>query len=133
MKKIVAISIGIIVLLIVFCCCVVDSKRAVFNLDNGVKVTTIMEYNKLSGVTTSVVQVENKWVENGFLEFINPVLITVSGLTENNKNIFDANFRYRTFTYQNGCYESMSSTDKLQYKHFKEIKRVEISTLMENW
>lgn len=133
MKKIAAISIGIIVLLIVFCCCIVDSKRAVFNLDNGVKVTTIMEYNKLSGVFTSVVQVENKWVENGFLEFINPVLITVNGLTENNKSILDVKFRYRTFTYQNGCYESMSSTDRLQYKHFKEIKRVEITTLMENW
>lgn len=133
MKKIVAISIGIIALLIVFCCCIVDTKQAVFNLDNGVKVTTIMEYNKLNGVFTSVVQVENKWVENGFLEFINPVLITASGLTENNKNILDVNFRYRTFKYQNGCYESMSSTDKLQYKHFKEIKRVEISTLMENW
>lgn len=133
MKKIVVISIGIIVLLIIFCCCIVDSKRAVFNLDNGVKVTTIMEYNKLSGVFTSVVQVENKWVENGFLEFINPILITASGLTENNKNILDINFRYRTFTYQNGCYESMSSTDRLQYKHFKEIKRVEITTLMENW
>ena len=133
MKKIVAISIGIIVLLIVFYCCIVDSKRAVFNLDNGVKVTTIMEYNKLSGVFTSVVQVENKWVENGFLEFINPVLITVNGLTENNKSILDVKFRYRTFTYQNGCYESMSSTDRLQYKHFKEIKKVEITTLMENW
>ena len=133
MKKIVAISVGIIVLLILFCCCIVDTKQAVFNLDNGVKVTTIMEYNKLSGVFTSVVQVENKWVENGFLEFINPVLITVNGLTENNKSILDVNFRYRTFTYQNGYYESMSSTDKLQYKHFKEIKRVEISTLMENW
>ena len=133
MKKIIAISLGIIALLIVFCCCIVDTKQAVFNLDNGVKVTTIMEYNKLSGVFTSVVQVENKWVENGFLEFINPVLITVSGLTENNKNILDVKFRYRTFTYQNGCYESMSSTDRLQYKHFKEIKRVEIRTLMENW
>lgn len=133
MKKIIAISICIIVLFIISYCAIVDSKQAVFNLDNGVKVTTIMEYNKLSGVFTSVVQVENKWVENGFLEFINPVLITVSGLTEKNKNILDVNFRYRTFTYQNGCYESMSSTDRLQYKHFKEIKRVEISTLMENW
>jgi hypothetical protein len=133
MKKIVAISVGIIALLVVFYCCIVDSKRAVFNLDNGVKVTTIMEYNKLSGVFTSIVRVENKWVENGFLEFINPVLITVSGLTENNKNILDVKFRYRTFTYGNGYYESMSSTDRLQYKHFKEIKRVEISTLMENW
>lgn len=133
MKKIVAISVGIIALLILFCCCIIDSKRAVFNLDNGVKVTTIMEYNKLSGVFTSVVQVENKWVENGFLEFINPVLITASGLTADNKNILDVKFRYRTFTYQNGCYESMSATDRLQYKHFKEIKRVEISTLMENW
>ena len=133
MKKIVAISIGIIVLLILFCCCIVDTKQAVFNLDNGVKVTTVMEYNKLSGVFTSVVRVENKWVENGFLEFINPVLITASGLTEDGKNILDVKFRYRTFTYQNGCYESMSATDRLQYKHFKEMKRVEISTLMENW
>ena len=124
---------GIIILLIVFCCSILDSKRAVFNLDNGVRVTTIMEYNKLSGVFTSIVRVENRWMENGFLEFINPVLITVSGLTEKNKNILDVNFRYRTFTYQNGCYESMSSTDRLQYKHFKEIKRVEIKTLMGNW
>lgn len=133
MKKIVAISIGIIISLVVFYACVVDSKQAVFNLDNGVKVTTIMEYNKLSGVLTAVVRVENKWLQNGFLEFINPVLITASGLTENNKSIFDVNFRYRTFTYQNGCYESMSTTDKLQYRHFKEVKRVEISTLMEDW
>lgn len=133
MKKIVAISVCIAFLLILFHCCIIDSKQTAFNLNNGVKVITIMEYNKLNGVFTSVVKVENKWVENGFLEFINPVLITVNGLTENNKSILDVNFRYRTFTYRNGCYQSMSSTDRLQYKHFKEIKRVEIKTLMENW
>ena len=133
MKKIVAISIGIIDLFICLYCASFDSKQAVFNLDNGVKVTSIMQYNKVSGVLTSIVRVENKWVENGFLEFINPVLITVRGLTSNNKSILDVNFRYRTFTYQNVCYESMSSTDKLQYKYFKEMKKVEINTLMENW
>ena len=133
MKKIVAISISLIVLFIGIYSAVIDTKQFVFNFDNGVKVTTIMEYNKFNGILTCTVRVKNRWLENGFLEFFNPVLITVSGLTENDKNIFDVNFRYRTFTYKDNYYESYSMTDKLQYKHFKEIKKAEARTLMENW
>lgn len=133
MKKIVAISISIIVLFIGIYCAVIDTKQTVFNLNNGVKITTTLEYNKLNSIYTATVRVENRWVENGLLDFFNPVLIKVTGLTADNVKRVDTVYYYRNFKNYGNYYESRKSTDQMKYKTFKEIKRVEISTLMEDW
>lgn len=133
MKKIVVISIGIIVLLIVFCCCIVDSKQSNFYLNNGIKIVAIMQYNRLDNTFTSTVKVEDGWASNGFLEFLNPVVLTVTGLTFKGENRVDVHYHYRDFIGSGGHHEASKKTNQMRYKTFKEIKKVEISSLIANW
>lgn len=135
MKKIVAISVGILLALglISSYFFIFETKQAVFNLSNGVIITTTLQYNKIAHTATATAIVENKWLDNGFIDFFNPEVLTVNYYAENGYKVADVHYKYRGFQNYGNYYEGTKSTKTLPYSTFKYIKKVEIETVISKW
>ena len=133
MKKIVAISVGILLILYIISYMLIDSMTSEFDFYNGIKVTVDMDYNKIDNNFTSVVKIADGWSTNGFLEFFNPVILTVTGLTADDIQRVEIKYHYRDFVDYGNYHRSGKTTDRMPYKTFKEIKKVKINTVVSEW
>ena len=104
-----------------------------FDFYNGIKVTVDMDFNRMDKTFTTAVKIADGWSTNGFLEFFNPVILTVTGLTADDVQRVEIKYHYRDFVDCGNYHRSGKTTDRMPYKTFKEIKQVKIKTVVSEW